>query len=324
MGNLAQNTFKTPQQVMQERLAQQQAMYASAQSPYERMGMALGNILGGALGVKDPAMERASTTQSIYNAVLQTNPDTTSPAFYTQLANTLAAAGLGAEANFAMQEARKYQKENIELGIKQAKADRDVREAAQKNVKFYKENPDQAEFRIAELAQTLSTDPTNAAALKEYTEITRAASEGAIEAAGKQEKASVDLAKDKTLLAKYQKELADNAKLNPVDKQNNDIQASRDLLKVYGIDPTKPIKGQVTASVMMSAGSVLLRAQENALLKKTTEGGTPLSSTSADAPATAGGSSNVEARVKAAGLAYEPDKYEYRVLANGTVQRKKK
>jgi hypothetical protein len=111
MGQSAQNLFQTPEQVGAERLKRQQSMFASAQSPYERMGLAIGNILGGALGVKDAAMERASTTQSIYNAVLQSNPDTTSPEFYNELARTLSAAGLGAEANFAMQEARKYTKE---------------------------------------------------------------------------------------------------------------------------------------------------------------------------------------------------------------------
>jgi hypothetical protein len=135
MGNLAQNTFKTPQQVMQERLAQQQAMYASAQSPYERMGMALGNILGGALGVKDPAMERASTTQSIYNAVLQNNPDTNSAEFYNELARTLAAAGLGAEANYALQEARKYQVQERELGLRErgvAATERQVEQAEER------------------------------------------------------------------------------------------------------------------------------------------------------------------------------------------------
>lgn len=119
MGQSAQNLFQTPEQVGAERLKRQQSMFASAQSPYERMGLAIGNILGGALGVKDAAMERASTTQSIYNSVLQSNPDTTSSSFYTELANTLAAAGLGAEANYALEEGRKYTKEEREFGLKE-------------------------------------------------------------------------------------------------------------------------------------------------------------------------------------------------------------
>jgi len=117
MGQLAQSTFKTPEQVMQERLKQQQSMYASAQSPYERMGMAIGNILGGALGVQDPEMERASLTQQIYNDTLSMLPDTTSPEFYTTLARNLSSAGLAAEAAYSMQEARKYGLEERKMGL---------------------------------------------------------------------------------------------------------------------------------------------------------------------------------------------------------------
>lgn len=119
MGQSAQNLFQTPEQVAMERVKQQQAMFAAAQSPYERMGLAIGNILGGALGIKDPAMERASTIQSVYNAVLQNNPDTTSASFYTELANTLSAAGLSQEANFALQEARKYQMQERDFGLRE-------------------------------------------------------------------------------------------------------------------------------------------------------------------------------------------------------------
>lgn len=111
MGQNAQVLFRTPEQVREERLKQQQSMYASAQSPYERMGMAIGNILGGALGVKDPAMERASLTQKIYNDAVAANPDTTSPEFYNTLAQQLAGAGLAQEANYALQEGYKYRKD---------------------------------------------------------------------------------------------------------------------------------------------------------------------------------------------------------------------
>lgn len=111
MGTLAQNTFKTPEQIVIERQRQQQAMYAAAQSPYERMGLAVGNILGQAFGVKDPELERASLTQSIYNDTLNLNPDINSSNFYTALAKNLSAAGLGAEANYSLQEAKKFKRE---------------------------------------------------------------------------------------------------------------------------------------------------------------------------------------------------------------------
>lgn len=119
MGQNAQALFKTPEQVRAERLKQQQSMYASTQSPYERMGMAIGNILGTAFGVKDPALERASTAQSIYNSVIQSNPNTSSPEFYNTLAQQLSNAGLGAEAKFALEEGRKYQVQERELGLRE-------------------------------------------------------------------------------------------------------------------------------------------------------------------------------------------------------------
>jgi hypothetical protein len=269
MGQLAQSTFKTPEQVMQERLKQQQSMYASAQSPYERMGMAIGNILGGALGVRDPEMERASLTQTIYNDTLSNVSDITSPDFYTTLSKNLASAGLLAEAAYSAQEARKYKLEELDLNIKQARAGREGREAAQKNVDYYKKNPEQAEFRIAQLAQTLSTDPTNAAALQEYTQITRAASEGSIEATQKAEKETVGLAKDRAQLAKYQKDLADAQKFGPAERWQAEKAAALTLLRNYNIDPTKPLNKQtppLPASLLYGpVGGEITKAYERAV-----------------------------------------------------------
>jgi hypothetical protein len=119
MGQLAQSTFKTPEQIKQERAQATQSMFASAQSPYERMGMAIGNILGTALGVRDPALERASSAQNIYNEVLQTNPDVTSAGFYQELSRKLAAAGLSAEADYAMREGQKYSMQEREIALRE-------------------------------------------------------------------------------------------------------------------------------------------------------------------------------------------------------------
>lgn len=288
MGQLAQSTFKTPEQIKQERAQATQAMFASGQSPYERMGMAIGNILGTALGVRDPALERASSAQNIYNEVLQTNPDVTSAGFYQELSRKLAAAGLTQEAAYSMKEARNIQMQNLELGSKQAKAETDAIEAARKNVDYYKKNPEQAEFRIAQLAQTLATDPTNAAALQEYTQITRAASEGSIEATQKAEKETVGLAKDRAQLAKYQKDLADAQKFGPAQRWDAETDAARKLLQTYNIDITKPLEGQVKGSTAYGpmAGEIS-QAFERAVRKKTTEGGGPGSAAPGATPAAA-------------------------------------
>ena len=324
MGQSAENLFKTPEQVKQERSKQLQTLFASTQSPYEGMGAALGVLLTKALGVKDPALERASNWKTIYNEVLQNNPDINSPEFYNELANKFSAAGLTQEANYALQEARKYQKENIELGMKQAKASREIQEAAQRNVKFYKENPDQAEFKLTELAEIIKNDPGNQQALAQYNQITRAASEGSIEATQKAEKESIGLEKDKAQLAKYRKDLADAQKFGPAERWQAEKQAALNLLKSYNIDPTKPLNQQtppIPSSILYGPmGGEITNAYERAVRPDI---GEPMSSPPAT-PAKAGGSSNLEAQVKASGIPYEPNKYEYRVLANGTVQRRAK
>jgi hypothetical protein len=269
MGQLAQSTFKTPEQIKQERAQATQAMFASGQSPYERMGMAIGNILGTALGVRDPALERASSAQNIYNEVLQTNPDVTSAGFYQELSRKLAAAGLTQEAAYSMKEARNIQMQNLELGIKQTKAETDAIEAARKNVDYYKKNPEQAEFRIAQLAETLSADPTNAAALQEYTQITRAASEGSIEATQKAQKEELGTDIDRARLAKYRKDLEDAQKFGPAERWQAEKAAALTLLKNYNIDPTKPLNRQeppLPASLLYGpVGGEITKAYERAV-----------------------------------------------------------
>ena len=269
MGQLAQSTFKTPEQIKQERAQATQAMFASGQSPYERMGMAIGNILGTALGVRDPALERASSAQNIYNEVLQTNPDVTSAGFYQELSRKLAAAGLTQEAAYSMKEARNIQMQNLELGIKQTKAETDAIEAARKNVDYYKKNPEQAEFRIAQLAETLSADPTNATALQEYNQITRAASEGSIEATQKAQKEELGTDIDKARLAKYRKDLEDAQKFGPAERWQAEKSAALTLLKNYNIDPTKPLNKQeppLPASLLYGpVGGEITKAYERAV-----------------------------------------------------------
>jgi hypothetical protein len=279
--------------------------------------MALGNILGQAFGVKDPALERASLTQQIYNDTLSMNPDVNSSDFYSTLAKNLSAAGLTPEAAYSMKEARNIQLQNLELGIKQTKS-------ARESIEFYKKNPDQAEFKLTELAEIIKNDPGNQQALAQYNQITRAASEGSIEATQKAEKESVGLEKDKAQLAKYRKDLADAQKFGPAERWQAEKQAALNLLKSYNIDPTKPLNQQtppIPSSILYGPmGGEITNAYERAVRPDI---GEPMSAPPAT-PAKAGGSSNLEAQVKASGIPYEPNKYEYRVLANGTVQRRAK
>jgi hypothetical protein len=163
MGQNAQALFKTPEQVRAERLKQQQAMYASAKSPYESMGMALGNILSTAFGVKDPELERASNFQSIYNSVLAENPDITSSSFYNTLAQQLAAAGLGAEAQYAMQESYKYRKDETAEQRAKAADERESRRVTIQEEQLLLQQIDKDPYGAIERAVKLpEDDPTRA------------------------------------------------------------------------------------------------------------------------------------------------------------------
>lgn len=163
MGQNAQALFKTPEQVRAERLKQQQAMYASAKSPYESMGMALGNILSTAFGVKDPQLERASNFQSIYNSVLAENPDITSSSFYNTLAQQLAKAGLGAEAQYAMQESYKYRKDETAEERAKAADERESRRVTIQEEQLLLQQIDKDPYGAIERAVKLpEDDPTRA------------------------------------------------------------------------------------------------------------------------------------------------------------------
>ena len=281
MGASAQQILQSDPEYLQRQL---QAQEMQRVNPTGSAAGALGALLGrgisnvsqgkGFFQAPDYGLQRVAGVQNIMNSV---EFDPNNPAkYYQEVGNQLRQAGFGNLAPLAFQEARKLSIQDTELGIKQAKAGADAREAARKNVDYYKKNPEQAEFRIAQLAQTLSTDPTNAAALEEYTKITRAASEGAIEATQKAEKETVGLAKDRAQLAKYKKDLEDAQKFGPAQRWDAETDAARKLLQTYNIDITKPLEGQVKGSTAYGpmAGEIS-QAFERAVRKKTTEGGGP-------------------------------------------------
>ena len=325
----------TRNELRQQYLKNLQGQFASAQSPYEKMGLAIGNIVGTAFGIRDPQLEQASKIESIYQSVAQMYPeDQTSPEFYRELSSVLSAAGLQEQAIISAEQARKVEDQRIDRQIKLAQFSETMTEKKRKTVDYYKKNPEQAEFRLTQLAEIIKNDPGNAAAIQEYEQITRSASEGAIEASAKTEKETLALELDRTRLAKYRKDLSDAEKFGPAQRWDAETDAARKLLQTYKIDITKPLEQQIQGRTAFGpmAGEIS-QAFERAVRRKTTEGGGPGSApASAPAPAAepakpakqSAGGGNVEAKVKATGLPYEPDKYEYRVLANGTVQRKKK
>jgi hypothetical protein len=142
-------------------------------------------------------------------------------------------------------------------------------EANRKTTEFYKKNPEQAEFRLQELARIIQADPNNQAALKEYESITAAGSQGAIERTGRQAKEELEARKEKALIEKYNKEtkeVADNSKLTPAQRWNAERQAAIELFKAYNLDPAAPLTGA------NSMNPALTGAQKQALRSPVPEG----------------------------------------------------
>lgn len=90
------------------------APVAQAQNPYERMGAALGNILGGAVfGLEDPNLKRAADINRIYSEVMS-GTDPRQPDFAERLGGLtqrLADAGYGDAAMYAANQARTLQRQ---------------------------------------------------------------------------------------------------------------------------------------------------------------------------------------------------------------------
>lgn len=90
------------------------APVAQAQNPYERMGAALGNIVGGAIfGLEDPNLKRAADINRIYAGIMA-GTDPTQPDFGQRLgtlSQRLSEAGYGDAAVYAANQARTVQKD---------------------------------------------------------------------------------------------------------------------------------------------------------------------------------------------------------------------
>jgi hypothetical protein len=265
-----------PIKYRQERAAEYDRLLAAQQSPQSRMGFAIGNLLGGVFGGEDPALSRASAIQGIYNKVAQQFPDQTSPEFYKALANAIPAEYADAKI-IAAEKAQAAEAASLDRQIKLGKLGRETTEAEQKELKFFTENPDQATFELQRLAKIIEADPNNQAALARYEKIATAGTTGAITRAGAEEKADVDIKKNKALINKYEKDLEDAKKFGPEERLNMEIDAARLLLKGYGVDPSKPLQGQnIPASILYGpAGQSIVQASQKALQKKTTESSVP-------------------------------------------------
>jgi hypothetical protein len=154
-------------------------------------------------------------------------------------------------------------------------------EDVKKDITFYKANPEQATFRLQEIVTLLEADPNNKTLLKEYEQITAAASEGARENYNKEQKRILDTKLDNVRLAQYNQQLNDASKLSSGERWDREIEAARDLLKIYNIDMSKPLKNQIPSTMLYSSiGATLTQAYQKAVKQKLKEGGKPVDTSS--------------------------------------------
>jgi hypothetical protein len=240
-------------------------------APLYQAGLGFGDIAGQAItqGVfgqqQDPMLKKAIDIQSVLSG-----RDVTKAEDLAAISKDLINLGYNSEGMQVAKQARDIETGDLDRQIKLAQFGESMTEKKRKTVDYYKKNPEQAEFRLTQLAEIIKNDPGNAAAIQEYEQITRAASEGGIEAKAKAEKETLELETSKVNLQKARQDL---------QKANTNAQAAIDFFKAYGLDPAKGLDDQpnfkkIPASIRASAGFMpaLFDAQQKALtlLKPTT------------------------------------------------------
>lgn len=281
MGMSAQQILGQDPEYLQRQLAQQEIQrYQNFQNPQLGLAATSGALLGrgltnlyqgrGFFDVADPALRRVSEIQSIFNESMKDfNVDKPSES-YMILSKNLASAGFGTQATMAAQEAAKYKLQETELGIKLATAGKQARAAERDELKFFKDNPEQTGPALQTLAEQLRNDPTNATLLDRYNKIAQAGTSGSIEATAKEEKATLETKKIKSIIAKNEQELAKiGTNFDAGTRWNFERQSAIDLLSSYGYKPGDKLKGADQIN------TELQNAQEKAMRQPWSAGGMP-------------------------------------------------
>lgn len=250
------------QQLQQQRLWA--GLYGSAQSPYERMGLALGQLGGALFGGETAEQGRMGVVNKALQEVgSQYTPNT--PEYFKALADALPADMVNARA-YALQEAQKLE----------AAATKQTRE----DVEFVSKRPEQ----LATELQTLTTRLENKARLagwsgegevpadiqaklektpeyKKIMQLSTAGQESLIDRAQKEKKEALTIESLETTIKKNKKELADiGDKFDAGTRWNYERQAAIDMLAAAGYTPTQKLEGaDQLNTALTSAQKIALR-----------------------------------------------------------------
>lgn len=250
------------QQLQQQKLWA--GLYGQASSPYEKIGIGLGQIGGLLFGGENPEQSRANVLNKVLQDVgSQYSPDT--PEYFKAIADALPADMSNAKA-YALQEARKLE----------AAATKQTRE----DVEFVSKRPEQ----LATELSTLTTRLENRAKLAGWTgegevpadiqaklektpeykkimQLSNAGQEALMDRAQKEEKEGLTIESLKTTIAKNKKELADiGDKFDAGTRWNYERQAAIEMLAAAGYKPTDKLQGaDQLNTALASAQKIALR-----------------------------------------------------------------
>ena len=309
-------------------------LYSGAQSPYERMGLALAQI-GGTLFGGETAQQKefGSLNEVIKQVGSQYTPGTAE--YYRAVSDALPPEMIESKTRAA------------QLALELERKDQ---EQSRADIKFISENPDQLATEIQGLqtklenkAKTLGWNPTETAqevppeimakiaTTPEYKRILQLSTAGQtalMNRAQKEEKEATDLAVSKLNLS--MKDLDIRSKELNIEKLSreisgikNDVLASREFFRVNNLDYTKPLDAQnIPAKLKYTPGfmSSLISAQKKALEGISTPPASPA------APGAASATPNVQPltklEVEARGARFE-DGWDY-ALVDGQLRRQPK
>lgn len=309
-------------------------LYAGASSPWEKVGIGIGQLAGGLFGGESAAQSQAATLQKIAGEAAQLYTPN-SAEYFTYIADKLPDSMSMVKTN-AMALATEAEKKD--------------KEATRADVKFVKENPEAMASEIQPLATKLENkakllyaqykfDPASGDPIpeeiqaklektpeyKKIMEISQVGQQALIDKQRKEEKSTIDLE-----LAKKNLTISDldikskNLNIEKLTKDlaglKDNVLSSRAFFEINGLDYTKPLdKQNIPAKLKYTPGFMpaLISAQQKAL-----EGSEQAKGT-ANPSKPAAVDNDIKSLVEAKGETYQPNLYDYRVV-NGQVQRKKK
>jgi hypothetical protein len=311
-------------------------MYGQASSPYEKIGMGIGQLggalIGGLMG-ESATQKRERTLLSVKEAAdQQFIPG--SPEYYKFVADNLpAGAEYSQSKDLATQEFLKARKAADEAFAAERKGVREDPESLDVYTSKYatpllakaqargfdpeKEDVPQTTEAIKAFAKLydLDKDPN----YNKLITLRTLADKEAKKEAQRAEKEALTIEQIQSTIKKNKADLNKIAsdKFDQGARWNEERNSAIELFKANKLDPRIPLKG------INLANPALVKAQEIALRDPWTGKSGTVIKQPGDATTTPAGSADIKQRVESSGQVYDPEKYEYRIV-NGQVQRRAK